>query len=339
MAERAAQIASFLAATGWGMADRRPLAGDASARRYDRLTRGTDRAVLMDAPPASGEDVTRFTRMARWLCAQGFSAPAILAEDPGCGLLLLEDLGDDILARLTTADPEREAPLYASITDFLLALHRHPAPAFAPPLDGPALADLTRLTPDWYLPGIGATRTGAADDLPGLIALAYDRLNREMPVASLRDFHAENLIWLPHRRGPARLGLLDFQDAVTAHPAYDLVSALQDARRDVSPVVEAAERSRYAATKGLEQSRFMAIYALLGVQRALRILGVFARLCMALDKPQYVALIPRTWGYIERNLERPELADIARALRAALPAPTPERLKRITEQCGQHPMH
>lgn len=338
MTARNGIITAFLAQAGWADAARAPLAGDASARRYERLRLGNRRAVLMDAPPASGEDVTRFSRMARWLLDRGFSAPRILAEAPAQGLLLLEDLGDDLVARLVAADPLREGPLYAAITETLGALHRHTPPDFLAPLDGPALGDLVRLTVDWYLPGIDAPRTQAADDLAHLIEAAYARLNREAPVVALRDFHAENLLWLPDRTGPARLGLLDFQDAVAGHPAYDLVSALQDARRDVSARVEAQERARYANENGLEQDRFAAIYALLGAQRSLRILGVFARLCMAMGKAHYLDLMPRTWAYIERNLAHPDLLDLARAVAAALPPPTPDRLQRIKDQCGQHPM-
>lgn len=335
---REALITHFLIVAGWGQAVRHPLAGDASARRYERLAGPQGSAVLMDALPTSGENVARFARMARWLRDRGFSAPEVMAENEPAGLLLLEDLGDDLLARLVAAKPSREAPLYAEVTNFLLALHRHPAPDFVLPLDGPALADLTRLTPEWYLPGIGAKANTAATEVPGLIEAAYSKLNDQAPVASLRDFHAENLFWLPGRVGPARLGLLDFQDAVAAHPAYDLVSALQDARRDVLPAVEAAERARYARARGLDQGRFSATYALLGAQRSLRILGVFARLCMAAGKPHYVDLIPRTWAYIARNLAHPDLADLAAAIHAGLPAPTPERLERIKHQCGQHPM-
>lgn len=331
-------IRAFLAAAGWGAAGRAPLAGDASARRYERLSLAGQHAVLMDSPPEAADDVRRFTDMAEWLAARGYSAPRILSDRAAEGLLLLEDLGDDLLARLIAADPAREAPLYAAVTDFLLDLHRHAPPAGLAPLDGPALGAMTGLAAEWYLPGIGAPASAAAGDLHALIQEAYTRLDHEKPVTALRDFHAENLIWLPARAGVAQLGLLDFQDAVAAHPAYDLVSALQDARRDVSPAVERAERRRYAQQKGLEQGRFEAIYALLGLQRSVRILGVFARLCMAMGKAHYVDLIPRTWRYIERNAAHPELAGIARVLGAAFPAPTAERLERIKSQCAQHPM-
>lgn len=339
MTDRDATIHAFLAAAGWGSGRRSPLAGDASSRRYERIERSGRHAVLMDTPGDAADEVRRFTRMANWLTDRGYSAPRILFESAKEGLLLLEDLGDDLLARLIAADPTREAGFYTAVTDFLLDLHHHEPPEFLPALDGPTLARMIGLTMEWYLPGIGAPRSSAAEDLPALIEEAYCRLDHEKPVVALRDFHAENLIWLPQRAGVAQLGLLDFQDAVAAHPAYDLVSALQDARRDVSPRVEAAERARYAHQKGLEQGRFGAIYALLGLQRSVRILGVFSRLCMAMGKDHYVDLMPRTWRYIERNAAHPELAGIARVLAAALPAPTTERLKRIKDQCGQHPMH
>ena len=323
----------FLCAAGWGDARVIPLAGDASARRYERLIRGNDSAVLMRAPVDPVEQV-RFSRLARWLTDHGFSAPQILAEAPDQGLMLLEDLGDDLLARLIAADPAREGPLYAEVTDFLTALHQHPAPDFVAPLDGPALGSLVQMTLDWYLPIAGGSGCTA---LPGAIAALYEALNQEAPVLALRDFHAENLLWLPARAGTARLGLLDFQDAVAAHPGYDLISALQDARRDVSAAVAAREIARYASQNGLDQSRFAALCALLGLQRNLRILGVFTRLCLAMGKAQYVDLIPRVWRHIQHNLTHPALAELA-ALMTEMPAPTPDILHRIQDQCGQHPM-
>ena len=326
------EISDFLQRAGWAEACRASLAGDASARRYERLTRGTDRAVLMVAP--RGDDPRRFTRMARWLWDHGFSAPQILAEAPEAGLLLLEDLGDDLVSRLIAADPAREAPLYAEITGFLTALRALPPPDFLAPLDGPQLAELVRLTPEWY----PTLSRDAAEALPAALQARFEALDDGLRATCLRDFHAENALWLPDRTGVARLGLLDFQDAVICHPAYDLVSALQDARRDVSPAVEAVELARYAQLNGLEQSRFSAIYALLGVQRALRILGIFARLCLAMGKPGYTDLMPRSWAYIARNLIHPELAALAPTVRAALPAPTPEIIERIKAECGLHPM-
>ncbi len=337
MTGRADLAARFLADAGWGDADRRALAGDASARRYERLVRGAERAVLMDAAPERGESTEAFTRMARWLLSHGYSAPEILAEEHSTGFLLIEDLGDALFARLIAREPSREPELYCAATDFLADLHRHPPAPFVPPLDVAALAELVALTPRWYLPGIGTDPNEAADALPGLIAELYAQLADDGTVTSLRDFHAENLIWLPDRAGSARVGLLDFQDAVAAHPAYDLVSLLQDARRDVARETEAAMIRRYLAATGAEEARFATVYALLGAQRALRILGVFARLALHFGKPGYLDYMPRVWGYLERSVAHPDLASLHETVRAALPEPTPARIQRIKDQCGQYP--
>ena len=239
------RICRFLIEAGWGDAQRRPLAGDASARRYERLERGQTRAVLMIAPNM-GDEIQRFMRIGHWLTENGFSAPRLLAQADG--LLLLEDLGDDLVARLIAQDPAREAGLYREITDFLLALHARPAPAGLSTLDAEALSNLAQLCGDWYLPAAG--REAADFAVPSLIAQAYSALDPVAPVMCLRDFHAENLLWLPERSGTARLGVLDFQDAVAAHPAYDLVSALQDARRDVAPELEAEMFDYYVRQTG-----------------------------------------------------------------------------------------
>lgn len=337
MTDRSTLAARFLTEAGWGGATRAPLAGDASARRYERLTLDGQTAVLMDAPPDVGESTERFARMARWLSGHGYSAPAILGEDHAEGFLLLEDLGDALFARLFAADPSREAELYAAASDFLGDLHRHAAPDFIAPLDAAGLADLVALTPHWYLPGIGVAGNPAANAVPDLIRSGFERLDDGRIVTSLRDFHAENLIWLPRRSGHAGLGLLDFQDAVATHPAYDLVSLLQDARRDVPETIEAAMVTRHVAAKALDPAAFGAIYALLGAQRALRIAGIFARLTLRDGKAQYLDYLPRVWRYLERNLAHPALGDLARAVHEGLPAPTAERVQRIKDQCGRHP--
>lgn len=325
-------IEDFLTAQGWGGGSRKALAGDASARRYERLSRGDLRAVLMIAPP--GEEFTRFLRVDSWLCSQGFSAPRVIAADADQGLMLLEDFGDAVLARLLAAPGADQAAFYAAITDFLCDLHTRPVPDFLARLDGPALAALVTLTADWY----PLSDQGAAAELVPLIGEIYSGIEPFSEVVALRDFHAENVIWLPGRAGTARLGLLDFQDAVAAHPAYDLVSALQDARRDVPPAIEADQRARYAALHGDDPVHFNQVYALLGAQRALRILGIFARLCLAGGKPHYVDLIPRVWGYLLRNLAAPGLEPLRRAVNAALVPPSPDLMARMKGECGQHPM-
>jgi aminoglycoside/choline kinase family phosphotransferase len=335
---RNAQIAAFLAAAGWGDSRAEPLAGDASARRYLRLRRGPDRAVLMDADPRRGEQVQPFLAVGDWLSAHGYSAPAVLAADAPLGLLLLEDLGDGLFARLVAADPGCEAQLYQAATGFLADLHRHAPPGFLAMGDGPALAELVAILPDWYLAGMDAPVTPAALALPDTIAALYNHLAQTPPVVSLRDFHAENLIWRPDRAGVARVGLLDFQDAFVTDRAYDLVSLLQDARRDVSTATEAACLRAYIAATRLDGASFLAIYALMGAQRALRILAVFARLCMAGGKPHYLDYAPRVWSYLQRNLVHPALGPLAQIVAVAVPEPTAARCERIREKCGTIPM-
>lgn len=341
MTPRDRQIELFLARAGWSDAARARLAGDASNRKYDRLVADDgNRAVLMDADPAKGEDVGPFLHIDAALRSAGLSAPAILAEDREHGLLLLEDLGDDLFARVLADEPALEPTLYAAATDVLTHLHRAPPPAGVRPYDGPLMGRMARLSVDWYARGAtgidppDAEGAAFADRVTGLAA----RLAPEAPVLVLRDYHAENLIWLPDRTGPARVGLLDFQDAMTGPRAYDLVSMLQDARRDVSPAVEAAMIARYVTQNGLDQSLFSAEYAFCGAQRNLRILGVFARLSMHFGKAWYVDLIPRVWALLQRDLAHPALSELADAAGRLLPAPTPAALQRIKDECGRHPM-
>jgi aminoglycoside/choline kinase family phosphotransferase len=286
--------------------------------------------------PALGSEVARFSRIARWLQQNGFSAPELFAQTPDRGLLLLEDLGDDLIARLLAKSPPREAELYKEITEFLLALHRVEPLSGLPVLDGSTLGDMTNICGDWYVYAHDVDRrvNGIAEKISELYAFLTPPLYK----ICLRDFHAENLLWLPNRSGTARLGLLDFPDAVLAHPAYDLVSALQDARRDVSVEVEQIERRRYASAAGFEPDQFDAVYALLGAQRSIRILGIFTRLCLASGKAAYVSLIPRTWRYIERNLAHPALRDLAEPFFTQVPAPSDALLQRMIDQCGTHPM-
>ena len=317
--------AAFVADAGWADARVVTLAGDASARRYFRLAGAQGSAVLMDDPSGA---CAPFAAMTDWLRGHGFGAPAILAQDQGAGLLLVEDLGDDLVARVLERDPGMAPVIYDRITDLLVDLHRHPVPGFVAPLDGPTLAEQVGLFAEWYPQAAGAN---GGEEIAPLIARLHADLATDLPlVLSLRDFHAENLIW----RGDAPLGLIDYQDAVACHPAYDLVSALQDARRDVDPAIEAACIARYLATTGMDPDRFRAAYALLGAQRNLRIMGIFTRLCIRDGKTRYLDFMPRVWGYIARNLAHPALAPLAQAV-AALPAPDAAIIERIRARCAR----
>lgn len=329
--EREAEIAGFLARAGWQDAGREPLAGDASARRYLRLRRPGNcaRAVLMDAPPAAGIATEAFVRIARHLSAIGLSTPAILHAEPARGLLLLEDLGDALFTREVAHDPGREAQMYLAAADLLIDLQAAPLPEGVRVLDAVELARMTSLTWDWY-PGADAAHRPAI--LAGLAAL-LDDISPRQPVLALRDFHAGNLIWLPRRRGVQRVGLLDFQDAFAGHPAYDLVSLLRDARRDVAlPLAERVTR-HFIARSGMQAEDFTRAASVLAVQRNLRILGVFCRLARQDGKPAYVDLIPRVWQHLQRDLEHAALAGLGDRIRASLPPPNPGLLASLRQPC------
>ena len=321
-------IPDFLTAAGWGDATSHPLAGDASSRRYVRLGTAAGTAILMQD---SDGDVALFARLARHLRRCGLSAPDILAEDDTAGLLLIEDLGDGVFARLCDADPARETALYLAATDALVALHRHAPPRLAQATPQ-RLAGMIDLAFDCYAAaatGVRANRERDACIAAVEVALAAHAATIDVMI--LRDFHAENLLWLPDRAGPARVGLLDFQDALQGHRAYDIASLLTDARRDVSAVTRDAVIDRYIAQTGQDEAAFRTALAVLGAQRNLRILGVFARLA-ASGKPRYLRLMPRVWAHLQRDLAHPALAPVARLL-TVLPAPTPAIVDRLRLTC------
>ena len=329
MTEREAQLRAFLGRTDWAGAERAALAGDASNRRYERLSDPATRqgAILMDAPPDTGEDVGPFIEIARFLRAAGLSAPDILAQDRQAGFLILEDLGDDLFARVVAARPDLEVQLYETATDVLVALHRATPPALAE--YGPALmTELAALAFSKYRDRIrGAPDPAARSRFESRFVAILREITAQVPLVLIqRDYHAENLLWLPMRSGVACVGLLDFQDAMLGHPAYDLVSLLQDARRDVPPAIETAMRARYLAASGHDPDAFATAYAVLGAQRNLRILGVFARLATERAKPHYLGLVPRVWAHLQRDLDHPALAPVAGLLRDALPEPSRENL-------------
>lgn len=339
MPERADLIDAFLATTNWAGQPRHLVAGDASNRRYER-SRCADgqSAILMDAPPEKGEDVRPFVEVTGHLRRAGLSAPALYAQDADHGFLLLEDLGDDLFARVIADNPAVERPLYEAAVDVLVHLHNAPAPDL-PPYDAEVMTDRAVLAFDWYQRGAtGVVDQQARTRFADAFHAALVPLDTGPLVLIQRDYHAENLIWLPDRVGQARVGLLDYQDAMLGHPAYDLVSILQDARRDVSAELEQHMMARYIDETQTDSAAFKAAYALLGVQRNMRILGVFARLSMAYGKPHYVDLIPRVWDHIQTNLAHPALTDIAPLITSELPAPTPAILQKLKDLCATIPL-
>ena len=326
--------ADFLQAAGWVGYPCADVAGDASNRRYTRISKPTGQtAILMDAPPDRGEDVTPFVQIARHLTDFGFSAPLIYHQDTQNGFLLIEDLGDDLFARLIARNPAQALPLYTAATEVLIALHQIPVPSL-PLADAAWLSDMIAPVFEWY---VGAPDPAGIKRFHAAFQPLAQEVDTAPKVIALRDYHAENLLWLPNREGTARVGLLDFQDAVCAHPAYDLVSVLQDARRDVSPDIEQQMLQHYIKQTGAEANAFGTAYALLGVQRNLRILGIFARLCLRDGKAHYVDMIPRVWGYVIRNLSHPALQNVANPIMDILPPPTQDFLEHLKSRCPTPP--
>jgi hypothetical protein len=358
ISEREVARRAFLNAAGLGAARREPLAGDASTRAYERLypTSGPT-LILMDQPPAletqpcppeaseaeraalgfnalyrlAAGRVDAFVACAAHLRSLALSAPAVVAAAPVDGFAVLEDLGDDLYAT-AIADGAEEAPLYDSAVDVLLRLHAAPPPAVLEgdgvswPLltyDAVALRVASELLVEW-LPRFDP-RLAFDDDAVGewrslwTPILAHGEAGAS--VFCHRDFHAENLIWLPSRAGAARTGLLDFQDALRAHPAWDFSMLLHDARRDVSPEREAAVLARYlAARPDLDREAFLADFHTLGALNVVRILGIFARLVARDGKPRYAAFMPRLWRYLDRCLADPATAGLRAWFDAHVPA-------------------
>lgn len=298
---------AFLVNAGWGDAVIEPLPGDASFRRYFRIRRsGGETAMVMDAPPPH-EDPGPFLRAARWLDANGMRAPRILAEEQSRGLVLLEDFGLARMRDYLDQWPDDEAEVYAGAVDALVRLHDLPAGPFLDYSMSEYLRE-ARLFVDWYCTARGLYVDGAGFASAWEAVLA-DLLPRQRPgVTVLRDYHAENIMLLGALE---KQGLLDFQDALVGHPAYDLVSLLQDARRDVPPSLEQSMLERYLRGTGADRDLFLADYARLGAQRNTKIVGIFVRLWRRDGKPRYLDLIPRVWALLERDLEHPAMAPVA----------------------------
>jgi hypothetical protein len=305
----------FLLDNGWAGATIEPLAGDASFRRYFRVHRGDEIAVLMDAPPPH-EDPKPYIDVAQWLVDAGFSAPRILAKDMEQGLILIEDFGGNRMREALDANPESAEAMYRTTADILAALHTRPAMAL-PPYDMAQYLREANLFTDWYCPALGLAVDEDSWSTAWKSVLPIVLKDTAPVVTVLRDYHAENIMLLD-RAGIQQFGLLDFQDALAGHPAYDLVSMLQDARCDVPETIEAMAR-RYYAELARPNSQFDSCYAILGAQRNIKILGIFTRLWKRDGKPHYLGFQARVWGYLLRDLKHPALTPIAQWMDANVP--------------------
>jgi hypothetical protein len=346
------QMQAFIKTAGWSGAELRPLAGDASTRRYVRLARRGVTAMLMDQPRGAetaacppdasdedrrklgynamarlaGPDCRPFAALSTFLRQQGLSAPEILAHDYDTGFLLIEDFGDGRFADLI-AGGKAELPYYETAIDALADFHRVAAPKTLPVpgagayhllgYDPVAMEAEVLLLTEWFYPAAsGKAISGAArDEFVAAWRHALGQLRTAMPVVVLRDYHAENLMWLGERQGVARAGLLDFQDALAGSPAYDLISLTEDARREVSVDLATAMTKRYLeqrrrADASFDEEAFRFAAALLAAQRNTKIVGIFSRLWKRDGKPRYTQYLPRMWGYLDRDLSHPALREL-----------------------------
>ncbi len=308
-------IETFLQRHGYAAARVERLAQDASFRRYLRLFGGLRPAVLMDAPPP--EDIRPFLRIGGYLVGIGVSVPEVFAADEDAGLLLEEDLGDDLLSALCCA-PSAPSPFIAAAVDTLIAIQRSSPPPDLPLWDAATMAQTAMATLfDWWWPAMfgaappDAARADFAAALEAMLA----------PIAAgptcfvHRDYFVENLLWLPQRSGIRRIGVIDFQTAALGHPAYDLVSLLQDARRDIPRETEERAIAQYlAARTDLDPDAFRTAYAACAAQRHLRVACQWVRLARRDGRPGYLIHGPRTWRLLDHAIRAP----IAAPLRAAL---------------------
>ncbi|MHA7818098.1 MAG: aminoglycoside phosphotransferase family protein [Erythrobacter sp.] len=317
MSEHPEGLDEFVAHAGWGDAAVEPIPGDASFRRYFRLRKASgDTAMLMHAPPPE-EDPQPFLLVAQWLTSNGMRAPQILAHNPREGWLLTEDFGNDRMRDWLDDHPQDERAAYEVAIDALVALHRLPAGPFSP-YDLATYQREAGLLTEWYAPAMQLEVDAVGYEAAWDEALAPLIERQAQGVTVLRDYHAENIMLLgpPATRSPQ--GLIDFQDALVGHPAYDLVSLLQDARRDVSTELEEAMLTRYAQAMGTGET-LLADYALLGAQRNAKIVGIFTRLHKRDGKPKYLSMIPRVWAAMERDLAHPALAPVTQWFNANIP--------------------
>ena len=333
MTEREHELARFLEGTGWGGAAVCKLAGDVSHRRYFRLTRPEgSRCVLMDAPAATCGSLEPFVRLTRHLRGIGLSAPEILDGDDEAGFLLLEDLGDDLFARIMARQPDLEQEIYRASVEVLVEMQHARPPRGIPDYSPKVQADLATLSFEWY------ARYG------GIEPIAHDLIEefRELVGAMIvelgacdtfqhRDYHAENLLWLPGRKGTRRVGVLDYQTASMGRPAYDLVSILEDARRDVSTDLQAMLLDYYCELTNLHLNDLMHEYSVCGAQRNLRIIGLFARLAVRDGNPRYLKFVPRVWNHLKQDLAHPSVARLASLVCRYMHPPTPDILAKLQE--------
>lgn len=344
---------TFLEQAGWGSARREAITGDASFRRYERLQLGERRAVLMDAPgfkedpsranesaymqnAALAVNIAPFVAIDDWLRGLGLGAPEIFSCDIENGLLLLEDLGDLSFGHMVDAKDQRLEDAYDEAVKALVTLHRINIPDSLPVRGGgrhmlpsyhqKIMQRELEMLFEWYLPEHLATPLSSREVEAFWQAwnpLLFSQMEGLTPALLLRDYHTPNLHWRPERTGASRLGIIDFQDALIGSPAHDVMSLLQDARKDLPEGFEQRLLQNYLDARdmdeGFDAEAFLRSYAILGALRNTRLLGLWVRLPKRDGKMHYAAHLPRAWRHVEKNLSHPVMAEVQDWMNRVLP--------------------
>lgn len=330
MTKREEQIKELLRKNNLLCAPTEKITSDASNRKYLRLTKGNKTVILMDSNPKKNEPVNNFIYFTNFLRKHHFSAPKIYDSDIPNGLLLLEDLGARNFADILKVKPKVETNIYKEAVNQLIMIQSKETPKQAKPYSTEILIEEALLFTEWYLGKTNSSRLST--QFTSLLTPLLKKIDQTKPTLVLRDFHAENLIWMNSRKNFKRVGLLDYQDALIGHPAYDIASLLKDARRDVSIEVRDIMTNHYLEKTKHNKDLFLRDYSILSAQRNLKIIGIFSRLSIRDKKKNYVKLIPRVWKNLENDFMHPDLKNLSKFINAVAPYPNVKILKNLSQE-------
>ena len=324
---RPEKIEQFLRHHGWNDAKTEKITSDASNREYTRLSKKQNTSILMDSDPTTNESIENFIYFTKQLRKQKFSAPKIYGQDICNGFLLLEDLGSDSFANILKSKPHLENQIYQEAINQLIEIRKNKIPRLTRKYDLKILLQEAVLFSEWYLSPLRASYESSY--LLKILRVTLQETLKQDTTLVLRDYHAENLMWLPDRRNNRRVGLLDYQDALAGNPAYDIASLLKDARREVPKKLQEELIKYFLKKTNLDHAVFSRDYSILSAQRNLKIIGIFSRLSIRDNKSSYLDLIPRVWKNLQDDLKHPSLNELSEFIKINSPQPTLENLRKL----------
>ena len=324
---RPEKIERFLRHHGWDDAKTKKINSDASNRKYTRLFKKQNTSILMDSDPTTNESIENFIYFTKQLRKQKFSAPKIYGQDICNGFLLLEDLGSDSFANILKSKPHLENHIYQEAINQLIEIRKNKIPHLTRKYDLKILLQEAVLFSEWYLSPLRASYESS--HLLKILRVTLQETLKQDTTLVLRDYHAENLMWLPDRSDNRRVGLLDYQDALAGNPAYDIASLLKDARREVPKKLQEELIKYFLKKTNLDHAVFSRDYSILSAQRNLKIIGIFSRLSIRDNKSSYLNLIPRVWKNLQDDLKHPSLNELSEFIKINSPQPTLENLRKL----------